>query len=139
MRRFSQRSGYSTLAELNMTPLIDLAFTLLIIFMITTPLLEQSINLNLPSAEPSTSQPAAKSVKTISVTPTGDLYLDQQPLTKAQLYEALAAFKAEDPEASVILRVDREAFFQYANDVFDAMTRAGITRMAIVNTPEAKR
>lgn len=138
MKRFSQRQGYSTLAELNMTPLIDLAFVLLIIFMITTPLLEQSINLNLPNSEPSKSQPSTSAVKTIAVTSDGTLYLDQQTLTKPQLYEALAAFKAEEPEASVILRVDREAFFQHANDVFDAMTRAGITRMAIVNVPAGK-
>ncbi len=48
MRRFSQRSHLVTLSEINITPLLDLAFVLLIIFVITTPLLDQSINLNLP-------------------------------------------------------------------------------------------
>ena len=48
MRRFSQRSHLVTLSEINITPLLDLAFVLLIIFIITTPLLEQSINLRLP-------------------------------------------------------------------------------------------
>ena len=48
MRRFSQRSALVTLSEINITPLLDLAFVLLIIFVITTPLLEQSINLKLP-------------------------------------------------------------------------------------------
>src|SRR5512140_2920045 len=48
MRRFSQRSSLVTLSEINITPLLDLAFVLLIIFVITTPLLEQSLNLKLP-------------------------------------------------------------------------------------------
>ena len=52
MRRFSQRSHLVTLSEINITPLLDLAFVLLIIFVITTPLLEQSINLKLPARRP---------------------------------------------------------------------------------------
>ena len=52
MRRFSQRSQLVTLSEINITPLLDLAFVLLIIFVITTPLLEKSINLKLPQRRP---------------------------------------------------------------------------------------
>ena len=50
MRRYSQRHSLSTLSEINITPLLDLAFVLLIIFMITTPLLENSLNLVIPSS-----------------------------------------------------------------------------------------
>ena len=58
MRRYSQRHSLSTLSEINITPLLDLAFVLLIIFMITTPLLENSVNLVIPSSSARTILPA---------------------------------------------------------------------------------
>jgi biopolymer transport protein ExbD len=63
MKRFSQRHGYSTMAELNITPLLDLAFVLLIIFVITTPLIEQGIELALPTATASREAVDPRTVK----------------------------------------------------------------------------
>ena len=136
MRRFSQRHSYSTLSELNVTPLIDLAFVLLIIFIITAPLLEQSININLPtaSANPGEADPAA--VRTISVDAQGRIFFEKNPLTREALFAALTELKAAHPDAGVIIRVDAENRVQRMIDVLDAMNRAGITRMSIQNTPE---
>src|SRR5579871_3889957 len=108
MKRYSQRSGHTAMAELNVTPLLDLAFVLLIIFIITTPLLESNVTLNLPTATPHVTPPIdAKSIKTISVTRSGQLFLDQQPVDLARLEQALAIFRAETPDAAVVVRADK--------------------------------
>ena len=71
MRRFSQRSSLVTLSEINITPLLDLAFVLLIIFIITTPLLEQSINLRLPRGGIPDKPVTAQDVRTVEITREG--------------------------------------------------------------------
>ena len=67
MRRYSQRQGLSSLSEINITPLLDLAFVLLIIFMITTPLLESSMNLVIPSSGEQNPTIKSSEVQTISI------------------------------------------------------------------------
>src|SRR6266436_232590 len=67
MKRYSNRSNFSTLSEINVTPLLDLAFVLLIIFMITTPLLENSMNLVIPSSSAANAPISKAQVQTISI------------------------------------------------------------------------
>ncbi len=67
MKRYSNRSNFSTLSEINVTPLLDLAFVLLIIFMITTPLLENSMNLVIPSSSAANAPISKVQVQTISI------------------------------------------------------------------------
>ena len=69
MRRFSQRNSLVTLSEINITPLLDLAFVLLIIFVITTPMLEGSLNMNLPgqSTRPDQRPPKAEDIRTVEI------------------------------------------------------------------------
>src|ERR1043165_3165852 len=95
MRRFSQRSHLVTLSEINITPLLDLAFVLLIIFVITTPLLEQSISLKLPAGG-KPDKPISKSdIKTVEIAPQGSYSLDRRRMTLAQIErELVGAFKA---------------------------------------------
>src|SRR5512137_2752926 len=85
MRRFSQRSALVTLSEINITPLLDLAFVLLIIFVITTPLLEQSINLKLPQGGVPDTKVDQRDIRTVEISPQGDYKLQRQPLPFAQV------------------------------------------------------
>ena len=78
MRRFSQRSYLVTLSEINITPLLDLAFVLLIIFVITTPLLEQSINLKLPRGGQPDKLVNKRDIRTVEVSATGVYALDRR-------------------------------------------------------------
>src|SRR3954465_6167616 len=97
MRRFSQRSALVTLSEINITPLLDLAFVLLIIFVITTPLLEQSINLKLPTGG-RPDRPVNKSdIRTVEIPPQGAYSLDKKRLTLDQLEAALVAANKANP------------------------------------------
>ena len=132
MKRYSQRSGHTAMAELNVTPLLDLAFVLLIIFIITTPLLESKINLNLPTESPHASgQVDQKSIRTVSVTRTGQIFLGDQQVDLATLEDQLNTFRELTPDAAVIVRADKSLPYQQVVDVYNAIQRAKIERMSL--------
>src|SRR5207244_5654473 len=91
MRRYSQRQSLSTLSEINVTPLLDLAFVLLIIFMITTPLLESSMNLVIPSSVAKNPPLNRSQVQTISIDRTDTIRVNNQRLDPDTLTELLMA------------------------------------------------
>lgn len=134
MKRYSQRSGHTAMAELNVTPLLDLAFVLLIIFIITTPLLEKQIKVDLPSAATNNTQPVdPKSIRTISIDRNGQVYLESQRIDLPVLEQQLTAFRAANPDAAVVLRADKTLSYQKVVDVLDILQRAQITRMHLDN------
>ena len=135
MRRFSQRNSLVTLNEINITPLLDLAFVLLIIFVITRPLLEQTVDLNLPEGGRS-SKVERKDVQMVEITTTGEYRLNG---TRAQLPQILARLeqvKNANPNAVVYIRADRNSYLQYGVNVIDGCTKRGITRFSIATAPE---
>ena len=85
MKRFSQRSHLVTLSEINITPLLDLAFVLLIIFIITTPLLEQSINMKLPHGGTAEKKLNKSDIRTVEISNTGYYKLDRKAMQLPQL------------------------------------------------------
>src|SRR5213595_2578998 len=89
MRRFSQRSHLVTLSEINITPLLDLAFVLLIIFVITTPLLEQSINLKLPQGGKPDTPIEKKDIRTVEISPQGIYTLDRRRMSLENIEKEL--------------------------------------------------
>ena len=100
MRRFSQRSHLVTLSEINITPLLDLAFVLLIIFVITTPLLEQSINLKLPRGGQPEKQLDKRDIRTVEISNTGILSRSTNSAWDwTQLIARLAAEFRVEPES----------------------------------------
>src|SRR5512135_3364349 len=105
MRRFSQRSALVTLAEINITPLLDLAFVLLIIFVITTPLLEQGMNLNLPvGGAPDNRKVDPRDIRTIEVSPQGVYMMNRQALRLDQIVAQLAFERRRNPRLLVDIR-----------------------------------
>ncbi len=131
MKRYSDRGGHRTMAELNVTPLLDLAFVLLIIFMITTPLIENGVSINLPKEKDST--PPAKmdpnSIKTITIKANGDLFLESAPTTLPSLQAQLTTFHQAQPDGGVIVRTDKDNRFQNFADVVTMLKRVGIEHM----------
>src|SRR5438045_6822114 len=90
MRRFSQRSALVTLSEINITPLLDLAFVLLIIFVITTPLLDKGLDLKLPSANGQPDKQLRKEdIRTVEITPQGTYAMDKRIINLAQVENEL--------------------------------------------------
>jgi biopolymer transport protein ExbD len=139
MRRFSQRSSLVTLSEINITPLLDLAFVLLIIFVITTPLLEQSIQLKLPQGGKPDAKIEKRDVRTVEITPQGVFILDRKRVSLDQLEMDLKRDFQTNPNLVVYLRADETSRWKDIAAVMDRCQRNGITRMAPRLEPPLKR
>ena len=136
MRRFSQRSNLVTLSEINITPLLDLAFVLLIIFVITTPLLEQSINLKLPRGMGQPDKFVNKrDIRTVEVSVTGVYALDRQRMGLDQLIARLAQEFRSNPNLIVYIRADEEGPYKNVAALIDGCQRGGITRYSLRTEP----
>src|SRR5512142_1888393 len=109
MRRFAERNALVTLADINITPLLDLAFVLLIIFVITTPLLEQGLNLKLPQGgTPIPPKLNAKDVRTVHVSPQGQYVMSGRYVSLDAITKYLADERKRNPNLLVYIRADEE-------------------------------
>jgi biopolymer transport protein ExbD len=136
MRRFSDRNALHTLSELNVTPLLDLAFVLLIIFMITTPLMENSMDLIVPSSSTAKSEVNPAQVQTISVDRNDIIKLNEQVISPVDLESRLASLKQEKPNLAVVVRPDKDLPVQNFVRVMDLLHRAGISKVGVMTRPE---
>jgi biopolymer transport protein ExbD len=138
MRRYSQRNSLTTLSEINVTPLLDLAFVLLIIFMITTPLLENSMNLVIPSSGATTPPIPSSQVQTISIDRTETIRFNNHVVDPETLSAQLLELKRTNPDVAVVIRPDRELPVQKLVSLMDALQRAQITKVGIATRAEVK-
>lgn len=136
MRRYSSRQSLQTLTEINVTPLLDLAFVLLIIFMITTPLIENSIDLVVPTSSTAKVSVNPSDVFTISVDKNDVMKLNSEALTAADLESRLATLHAGNPATAVVVRPDRDLAVQKFVAVMDILQRTGITKVGVMTHPE---
>jgi biopolymer transport protein ExbD len=138
MRRYSQRNSLTTLSEINVTPLLDLAFVLLIIFMITTPLLESSMNLVIPSSGATNPTTNSSQVQTVSIDRTETIRFNNQVVDLETLTTQLTQLKHANPDVAIVIRPDRELPVQKLITVMDALRRAQITKVGIATRAETK-
>ena len=135
MRRFSQRNALVTLSEINITPLLDLAFVLLIIFVITTPLLEQSINLKLPHGGQPDQRIEKRNIRTVEVASNGNYKLNKQSMGLDQLIARLAGESRSNPDLIVYIRADQDGPYKNVAAVIDGCQKNGITRYSLRTEP----
>ena len=138
MRRYSQRQSLSSLSEINITPLLDLAFVLLIIFMITTPLLESNMSLIIPSSGEANPPVTSSQVQTISIDRNETIRLNNKLVDPGALSEQLAEIKRANPEIAIVIRPDRDLPVQKLVTLMDALQRAQIMKVGIATKAEAK-
>lgn len=117
--------------EINITPMLDLAYVLLVIFIIMTTASVQGITVNLPKAS-ETPAIAKPKTKAISITADGTIYLDTYPVTLAELERLLTQYKAADPELPVIVKADATIQYQKVVDVLDLIGKLEITQLGLV-------
>ena len=137
MRRFSQRSHLVTLSEINITPLLDLAFVLLIIFIITTPLLTQSINLRLPHGGQKSPKLDRKDIRTVEITSTGVYAFEKQKLHLSQITSRLIQEAKANPGLIVYVRADKDSRYELLAGLFDVCQRFGI-KISLATDPTSK-
>jgi biopolymer transport protein ExbD len=126
MRRFSQRSHLVTLSEINITPLLDLAFVLLIIFVITTPLLEQSITMKLPKGGRTTQRIDKNDIRTVEITSAGVYAYEKQKLQLPDLLSRLTQEARRNPDLIVYVRADKDSRYELLSGLFDACQNYGL-------------
>ena len=128
MQVSSKRKPYD---EINITPMLDLAYVLLIIFIIMTTAAIHGIKVNVPKASSSVSL-AKPTTKAITVDSEGHVYLDTYPVTLDELESQLRSFKQVTPDFPVVIKGDRVAQFGRVTEVLDVCGRVGITQLGIV-------
>ena len=137
MRRYSQRQALTSLSEINITPLLDLAFVLLIIFMITTPLLENSTNLVIPSSSSNNSAIDPHRVQTVSIDRAEIIKLNNETVDSQTLAQRLTELRRTNPDVAVVIRPDRELPVQKLVTLMDALQRAGISKLGIATKTDS--
>jgi biopolymer transport protein ExbD len=135
MRRFSQRNSLVTLSDINITPLLDLAFVLLIIFVITTPLLEKSLDLKLPHGGQTEKKLDKNDIATVEISSTGVYALNKQRMYLSQLLARLSRDNRANPNLVVYLRADKECRYDLVAQVIDGCQRIGLTRFSLRTDP----
>jgi biopolymer transport protein ExbD len=119
--------------EINITPMLDLAYVLLVIFIIMTTATVQGIKVNVPKAS---AQPSLAETKTkaISISADGTIYLDTFPVTMSELEQNLRQLKAANPNLPVIIKADATIQYQKVVDVLDLLGRLEITQLGLVTS-----
>lgn len=123
-------SSHNSLSELNITPLLDLVFVLLVIFIITTPQMMNNLEMNLPSGKPPSNQDKPK-INSISVDARGQTFLNDTPVTITQLREDLQQMKFSNPDLSVVVKGADDADYQSMVNVLDVLQRLDITKVGL--------
>lgn len=136
MRRFSQHTALHTLSELNVTPLLDLAFVLLIIFMITTPLLENSLELVVPTSSTAHNEVNPSEVQMISIDRDNVIKINKDIVSLDQLLVQLSALKSAQPKLVVVVRPHKDLPIQKFIAVMDILKKVGISKVGVMTRPE---
>ncbi len=117
--------------DINVTPMLDVAYVLLIIFIIMTTATIQGIMVNLPQASAKPSM-AESRTKAVSISADGQVYLETYPVTMDQLESLLGQYKAADPGLPVVVKADASIQYQKVVDVLDLVGRLEIKQLGLV-------
>ena len=134
---FSSNSGGGPMADINVTPLVDVMLVLLIIFMITAPLMSHKVKIKLPQA---TLDPRPEALKqppmTLAIKANGEIYWNDERMTPATLEQKLAVTAQLDPQPQVNVRADDTTKYGIINDAVQTVRKAGIRKVGFVSGPE---
>ena len=135
---FSSNSGGGPMAEINVTPLVDVMLVLLIIFMITAPLAAHKIKVELPIAT-LTKPPddVANQPITLSVKDTGELYWNDEPITEAALQAQLRVAAQRTPQPELQIRADRTTEYRVVKKILGDAKEAGMVHVGFMSTGKA--
>ncbi len=117
-------------ADLNITPLLDLAWVLLVIFVLSLVSIVQSVDVKLPETQESKKDVPSEAA-TVSIDPDGAIFLNEEPLPLETLQERLRTYQYANPDLPVVLRADRALVYDQVVKVMDAIKSAGVLNLNI--------
>ncbi|MGX5672502.1 biopolymer transporter ExbD [Thermomonas sp. XSG] len=128
------------MAEINVTPLVDVMLVLLIIFMITTPLMNHKVKVQLPQAVVEKKEEKKQQIPpvTISVTEAGELFLNDEPATRQAIESRLSVEAQKTPQPPVQIRGDKTTPYRLINEVVKIAQAQGMAKVGFVTTPPKK-
>ncbi|WP_326537948.1 ExbD/TolR family protein [Pseudorhodoferax sp.] len=129
--RLERREGAQPMADINVTPLVDVMLVLLVIFIITAPLMAGSLRMDLPHSESAEPGLPSESIQ-LALTPDGQIHLDERAVTPEQLRQALTRRAAQDPDTEVQLRADAQVPYGKVVELMDMAQAAGLSRIGFV-------
>jgi biopolymer transport protein ExbD len=125
------KRGHGTMHELNITPLLDLVFVLLVIFIITTPQMMNNLEMTLPSGKPPPPTKEKPKINKIDVAASGQVTLNEQKVTVLELKADLQVMKTSDPDLKVVVKGSDEADYQFMVAVLDVLRQLDITKVGL--------
>lgn len=131
------KSHHHALAELNITPLLDLAFVLLVIFIITTTPIVNDLEVDLPSAAKRAKEAKPKETY-VTVGSNGKVFLNKEEIEIAQLQQKLVDLRIDDPDLNVVIRGSGKAKYQNVVAVMDAIQQANVGKINLATEPIAE-
>jgi len=131
LKKISGHGHGHALAELNITPLLDLVFVLLVIFIITTPQMMNNLEMSLPSGKPPPPTTEKPKVNKIDVHADGSTYLNEELVTVPELKTKLETLKASDPDLKVVVKGSDEVDYQHMVSVLDVLQQLDITKVGL--------
>jgi biopolymer transport protein ExbD len=132
------RSDHSAMSEINVTPLVDVMLVLLVVFIVTAPLLVQSIPVELPKTAPATPVSSARNTS-VTINAGGDVFLDGRPLDMAALKPALQALTQTAGPPTVLIQADHKVPFGRVAQVLALAQHAGIQQLSVVTSEESSK
>lgn len=123
--------------DINITPMLDLAYVLLVIFIIMTTASVQGIKVNLPKASAAVSM-AKPQTKAITISETGQIFLDAYPVTITELEQRLRSLKAITPDFPVVVKGDSTVQYQKVMDILDLLRRVDLPQVGLVTGKSPK-
>ncbi|ALU87794.1 ExbD/TolR family protein [Herbaspirillum rubrisubalbicans] len=133
---FNDNQNSAPMADINVTPMVDVMLVLLVIFIITAPMFTHALKLDLPTAQ---SSPAPEKPETITlgIDAAGKLYWNDQPVSQAEMDTRLAAAAEKKPQPELQLRADKSTRYQTIAELMSAAQGAGLTKLGFVTDPQA--
>jgi biopolymer transport protein TolR len=125
------RGRYRPLAEINVTPLVDVMLVLLVIFMVTAPLMTSGVSVDLPKTEAKPLNTDAKPL-TVSINAKGQIFLQNQQVQLPELVTRLQAISANDPTRQIFVRGDKDIAYGLVVQVMATITEGGFTKVALL-------
>jgi biopolymer transport protein TolR len=131
----SQRDA-TTISQINVTPLVDVMLVLLVIFMVTAPIIQQGVQVNLPQAKAG-AIPGTEELLVVTIAKNGKVYLNDNPMTLAELGDKLRAIRKLQADKQVYLRADQDVRYGLVMKTIAEMKQAGIERLGMVTRPSS--
>jgi biopolymer transport protein ExbD len=134
---FNDQQNTTPMAEINVTPMVDVMLVLLVIFIMAAPLFTHAIKLDLPSAQSAPSDEKPQTV-TIAVDPAGKLFWNDAPVSRADLTARLTLEAAKKPQPDVMIRADKNTRYEVVTDLLAAAQTQGLSKIGFVTAPHSK-